>query len=164
MEENVLTAKILLTGLIAAGSAIWGWFGWLVLLWFVCMALDYATGTLAAMKRGEWSSDVAREGLWHKGGMILIVLVAALADLAISLILRSGVVVFPFDYSILLTVLVLSWYTLTELGSMLENATQLTGKAPAWLARFLKIAADTVNQAGDHVVADKEGHDDEQSS
>lgn len=160
MEENVFTAKILLTGLIAAGSAIWGWFGWLVLLWFVCMALDYATGTLAAMKRGEWSSDVAREGLWHKGGMILIVLVAALADLAISLILRSGVVKFPFDYSILLTVLVLSWYTLTELGSMLENAVVLApDKVPGWLRKLLRVAAETIDETGGKIAG---GDDDGQ--
>lgn len=160
MEENVSTAKILLTGLIAAGSAIWGWFGWLVLLWFVCMALDYATGTFAAMKRGEWSSAVAREGLWHKGGMILIVLVAALADLAISLILRSGVVVFPFDYSILLTVLVLSWYTLTELGSMLENAVVLApDKVPGWLRKLLRVAAETIDETGGKIAG---GDDDGQ--
>lgn len=157
MEENVFTAKILLTGLIAAGSAIWGWFGWLVLLWFVCMALDYATGTLAAVKRGEWSSDVAREGLWHKGGMILIVLVAALADLAISLILRSGVVKFPFDYSILLTVLVLSWYTLTELGSMLENAVVLApDKVPGWLRKLLRVAAETIDETGEKIAGEDE--------
>lgn len=149
MEDNVFTAKILLTGLIAAGSAVWGWFGWLIILWVVCMALDYLTGTLAAMKKGEWSSDRAREGLWHKGGMILIALVAALADLTISLILRSGVVKFPFDYSILLTVLVISWYTLTELGSILENAVTLApDKVPGWLRKLLRVAAETIDETG----------------
>ena len=113
------------------------------------MALDYLTGTLAAMKKGEWSSDRAREGLWHKGGMILIALVAALADLAISLILRSGVVKFPFDYSILLTVLVISWYTLTELGSILENAVTLApDKVPGWLRKLLRVAAETIDETG----------------
>lgn len=149
MEDNVLAAKVILTGIIAAGSAVWGWFGWLVILWVVCMALDYLTGTLAAMKKGEWSSDRAREGLWHKGGMILIALVAALADLTISLILRSGVVKFPFDYSILLTVLVISWYTLTELGSILENAVTLApDKVPGWLRKLLRVAAETIDETG----------------
>ena len=149
MEDNVLAAKVILTGIIAAGSAVWGWFGWLVILWVVCMGLDYLTGSLAAMKKGEWSSDKAREGLWHKGGMVLIVLVAVLTDLAISLILRSGVVKFPFDYSILLTVLVISWYTLTELGSILENAVTLApDKVPGWLRKLLRVAAETIDETG----------------
>ena len=149
MEDNVLAAKVILTGIIAAGSAVWGWFGWLVILWVICMGLDYLTGSLAAMKKGEWSSDKAREGLWHKGGMVLIVLVAVLTDLAISLILRSGVVKFPFDYSILLTVLVISWYTLTELGSILENAVTLApDKVPGWLRKLLRVAAETIDETG----------------
>lgn len=157
MEDNVLAAKVILTGIIAAGSAVWGWFGWLVILWVVCMALDYLTGTLAAMKKGEWSSDRAREGLWHKGGMILIALVAALADLTISLILRSGVVKFPFDYSILLTVLVISWYTLTELGSILENAVTLApDKVPGWLRKLLRVAAETIDETGEKIAGGKD--------
>ena len=152
------TAKVILTGLLAAGTALWGWFGWLVLLWCASMAIDYATGTLAALRRGEWSSAVAREGLWHKGGMIFVMLVAALTDLVVSLMLRAGVISLPFDHSVLLTVLVLSWYTLTELGSILENTTRLTDRVPWWLSRFLKIASDKLDDAGEHIVG--EGGDD----
>ena len=159
MEDNVFTAKLLLTGAIAAGTALWGWLGWLVILWCACMALDYLTGSLAALKRGEWSSAAAREGLWHKAGMILIVCAAALTDFAITLILRAGVAQFPFDYSVLLSVIVLAWYTLTELGSMLENAIELSPRnAPKWLARFLKVAAAKINETGEQIAG---GNDDE---
>ncbi len=160
MEDNVLAAKLALVGVLAAGTAVWGWFGWLVLLWCASMAIDYATGTLAALRRGEWSSAVAREGLWHKGGMILVVLTAALTDLAVSLLLRSGVVRFPFDSSVALTVVALSWYTLTELGSTLENAAKLTDRVPPWLRRFLKIAAETADAAGKRAAGETEGSGD----
>ena len=143
--EDLTWTHIVLAGVIAAGTAIWGWFGWLVLLWVVCMAGDYATGTLAALRHHEWSSAAAREGLWHKGGMILVVLIAALTDLAVSLLLRSGVAGFPFDHSVLLTVTALSWYTLTELGSMLENAARLTNRVPPGLRRFLRRSANAVD-------------------
>ena len=154
MDENVITMQLILAGALAAGTAIWGWFGWLVILWAASMALDYITGTLAALKAGEWSSQDAKSGLWHKGGMILVVLIAALTDLAVSLLLRSGVFDFPFDHSILLTVIAMAWYTLTELGSALENATKLTDRAPSWLAKVLKIAAKTVDSTGEQIAPD----------
>ena len=160
MEQQTITAKALLTTIIAAGSAIWGWGGWLVILWIACMALDYITGTLAAIKEHSWSSRVAREGLWHKGGMILIVLVAAMTDAAASLVMRADIAPeLPFDHSELLSVIVLSWYSLTELGSSLENATKLTDRVPKWLTRFLAIAASKVAKAGKHI-ADRAGDDD----
>lgn len=143
------TAKVILTGILAAGTALWGWFGWLVLLWALCMVLDYLSGSAAAMKKGEWSSDRAREGLWHKAGMILAVCVAALADAAIGLILRAGFLELPFDYSVLLSVIVVSWYTLTELGSIAENAVQMGAKVPGWLRRLLKVSAEAVDKTGE---------------
>lgn len=165
MQDNALTLKLLLTGAIAAGSAVWGWFGWLVVLWCATMVMDYLTGSLAAMKEGRWSSAVAREGLWHKGGMILVVLSAAMTDAALTLIIRSGVFKFPFSGSVLVTIIVLAWYTLTELGSVIENAAKLTDKVPPWLLRFLAIAAKTVDQAGETLAGDgkkKEADDDAQ--
>lgn len=158
MEDNIFAAKIALTGIVATGTALWGWFGWLALLWAASMALDYITGTLAAVKAGEWSSGEAREGLWHKGGMILVVLVAALTDLSVTLILRSGIVEFPFDHSVLVTAISLAWYTLTELGSTLENATRITNRVPRWLTRILKVAAEAVDDAGEKI-AGKETDD-----
>lgn len=163
MEDNVLAAKVILTGIIAAGSTVWGWFGWLVVLWGICMALDYLTGTLAAIKNGEWSSATAREGLWHKAGMIMIVGVAALTDCALTLVLRSGIAEFPFTHSVMLTVIVLCWYTLTELGSMLENAISLSpNNAPVWLKKFLRVAASKINDAGEKI-AREDGDDEKQS-
>lgn len=157
--NDATTAKVLLTGLLAAGTALWGWFGWLVLIWAVCMVLDYLSGSAAALKAHEWSSQRAREGLWRKCGEILIVGVAALTDVAISLILRSGIIEFPWSYSVILTIIVLAWYTLTELGSILENATRLTDKVPLWLSKFLKITADTVDEAGKKLTGGEDDDD-----
>ena len=65
MMENVTRFKAALAAVLAAMTALWGWFGWLVLAWVGCMAVDYIAGYGAAMKNGEWSSNIAREGLWH---------------------------------------------------------------------------------------------------
>ena len=149
--EETTAAKVVLTGLLAAGTALWGWFGWLVILWSGSMALDYLSGSAAAMKKGEWSSDRAREGLWHKAGTILAVSVAALADAAVGLLLRSGFVTLPFRYEVLLSVIVLAWYTLTELGSIAENAVQMGARVPGWLRRFLKVSVEAVDEAGKQI-------------
>ena len=53
------------------------------------MALDYLTGSMAAAKEGQWSSARAREGIWHKCGMIVVVLVAAGADLLLATVLAN---------------------------------------------------------------------------
>lgn len=52
MMENVTRFKAALAAVLAAMTALWGWFGWMVLAWVACMAIDYATGYGAAMKNG----------------------------------------------------------------------------------------------------------------
>ena len=89
MTERMKAAKAFLAGLAAAGTALWGWFGWLTILWIICMVLDYLSGSMAAMKARDWNSAKAREGLWHKTGMIVAVLAAGLGDIIIGTILRT---------------------------------------------------------------------------
>jgi toxin secretion/phage lysis holin len=112
------------------------------------MVLDYISGTLAARKNGEWDSARAREGLGHKGGTILVVLVAMLFDACLALVAINipGLnvtwpgVIFP---------VVLAWYLLTELGSILENSVKLGAPVPEWLTKGLKITASAISKAGE---------------
>ena len=43
-----------ITAVIAFGTALFGWVGWLIIIMLVCMVLDYLTGTFAACKDKEW--------------------------------------------------------------------------------------------------------------
>ena len=54
--EKVTEIKAAAAAGIAVLTALWGWFGWLVVLFAVCMIADYLTGSAAAMRKGEWSS------------------------------------------------------------------------------------------------------------
>lgn len=147
-----------MSGVTAYVAQVWGAIGWLLALWLICMVLDYLTGSLAALRAHQWSSDAARAGLWHKGGMITVVLVAALFDLAIISITKSAGIELPFRGVFALPV-VLSWYIITELGSTLENAVKMGAEhVPAFLTKGLKLASETVEQAGDK----KAGGGDEQ--
>ena len=156
--NNVNEFKAALAAAVAMLTALWGWFGWLVVLFVGCMAVDYLTGSAAAMRRGEWSSASARDGIWHKAGSIVVVLVAGAADLLIGTILTHipGVTL-PFEYTVLLCPLVVVWYTLTELGSIVENAVALGAPCPKWLEKILAAVKDSVDKAGDVTGGDKGG-------
>lgn len=156
--------KSLITAALAAGTAIWGWYGWMVIIWIATMILDYVTGSAAAARAHEWSSEKARDGLWHKAGMIVAVIVSVLGDLLIGLLLNGGIVTLPFRYSVLISPLVTAWYIITELGSVIENAAALGAKVPAWLARYLKITADAIDHAGDEAVGQEEKNDEDDPS
>jgi len=145
MENNniFLAAKAAIVGIFGAFGAAFGWLGWLVLAWVVCMVVDYISGSSAAMKAGQWSSAKARGGIWHKAGMIVVVVVAAVADKVLAIVL-ANIPGLPIDYTVLLLPMVLVWYILTELGSILENAAAMGAPVPQFLVRVLASAKDTV--------------------
>ena len=151
--EHVNAWKAAVTAVLGALTALWGWMGWLVIGWIGLMLLDYLTGSAAALKQGEWSSKVAREGIWHKLGMIVVVVVAVGADLLISLMLSQlPIVELPIAYTGLICPLVLVWYCLTELGSIAENAIAMGAAVPSWLTKILAVGKGAVDKAGDSAV------------
>lgn len=147
MKENLTATKGAITALVTALAAILGWQGILVILWVAAMALDYLSGTAAACKKGDWASARAREGLWHKGGMLLVVLTAALTDVAVAM--AAANLGLGARWSGLVLPLVLAWYILTELGSVLENAVKLGARVPAWLIGILRAGQKALEDAGE---------------
>ena len=148
MDNNniFLAVKAAIVGIFGAFGAAFGWLGWLVLAWVVCMVVDYISGSSAAMKTGQWSSAKARGGIWHKAGMIVVVVVAAVADKVLAIVL-ANIPGLPIDYTVLLLPMVLVWYILTELGSILENAAAMGAPVPEFLIRILAAAKDKVEAA-----------------
>ena len=152
MMERVHAFKAAVTALAGCLTALWGWMGWLVVGWAALMGLDYLTGTGAAMKEGNWSSKAAREGIWHKAGMVVVIIVAAGADLLMAHVLRYlPVVELPIAYTGLICPLVLVWYCLTELGSIGENAIAMGASVPAWLPNILAVGRGAVDAVGEHI-------------
>ena len=91
MEKRNLfvSGKAVVAAVCGAFTAAFGWLGWLVVAWAACMALDWVSGSAAAASRGAWSSAAARAGIWHKAGMVVVVLVCALTD-AVANLIREG--------------------------------------------------------------------------
>lgn len=152
-NENIFLA---IKGAIAAVagmySAAFGVVGCLALVWVACMAVDYISGSAAACKNGEWSSKVAREGIYHKGGMLLVVVVAAITDAAVHMAVES-IPSIGINYSAVILPVVLVWYIFTELGSIVENAAAMGANVPEKLVKLLAAGKAAVeSESADTVV------------
>ena len=149
MEHTLNKIKAGVAGVCGAVTAVFGWLGWLVIGWTACMALDYLTGSMAAAKAGDWSSGKAREGIWHKCGMIAVVAVAAAADGLFGTVVNNlpGLAL-PFSYGALVCPLVLCWYIVTELGSICENAQAMGAVLPPFLQKLLAAVKEGTEKAG----------------
>ncbi|MEA4933699.1 MAG: phage holin family protein [Lawsonibacter sp.] len=53
--DHVNRIKAAIAAAAGALTGLWGWMGWLVVGWVVCMVLDYITGSAAAGKAGPLS-------------------------------------------------------------------------------------------------------------
>lgn len=146
MEKRNLfvSGKAVVAAVCGAFTAAFGWLGWLVVAWAACMALDWVSGSAAAASRGAWSSAAARAGIWHKAGMVVVVLVCALTD-AVLAVAVSNLPGLGLEVNGVVLPVVLVWYIFTELGSIAENAAEMGANVPEWLLKLLaagKSAAD----------------------
>lgn len=158
MDSKVTELKAAFAAAMGLLTGLWGWMGWLVVGWVAAMVLDYVTGSVAACHDGDWSSAKARDGIWHKMGMIVVVIVAAGADLLISLVLAElPVLDLPVAYTGLVCPVVLVWYIVTELGSITENAAAMGAPVPKWLVKLLAAGKKAVDQTGDGLTKEVNG-------
>lgn len=164
MESDLAYIKICLVGVLGTLTALWGWFGWLVLIWAALMLADWLIGSAVAAKDGKWSSAKMRAGAWHKGGMILIVCVALVADWLIGTLLGNlPMVELPFTYSVLLGPLVIVWYVIGELGSLAEHGVAMGAPVPPWLVKILDMSKEAIDGAGEALTGESAESDKEQT-
>ena len=150
MNEKIDGMKMAIAACVGLLTGLWGWLGWLVLGWILCMVLDWLSGYAAAMHNGELSSTKARKGVVHKFGMVLVVVVAAGTDLLLSIVLSNlPLLALPVEYPGLICPMVLVWYIVGELVSITENAVHMDAPVPPWLVRLLAISKGVVDQAGE---------------
>lgn len=140
MDNNniFLVIKAAVVAVMGAYGAAFGWLGWLILAWLVCMAVDWITGSAAAASKGQWSSDTAYAGVWHKAGMIVVVIVACMADSVVQVIIGK-IPGLDLRFSAFVLPIVLVWYIFTELGSIAENATKMGAPVPSGLVNLLAV-------------------------
>lgn len=156
MTEKINGFKAAVAAVVAALTALWGWYGWFICILALCMLLDYITGSAAGMKAGEWSSKTARTGLWHKLAILVAVLVAAILDTVVGMIVNNiPSITLPFEYTVIFGPLVVAWYILTELGSIIENAGKMGAPIPPWLRKAVSALKSGVDKTGDKLGGDE---------
>lgn len=91
----------------------------------VCMALDYITGVLSAIREKKLSSSVGFWGLLRKGVIFLVVMLAAQLDVALGqeAVCRTAAILF---------------YIANEAVSMTENAAKLGVPVPGKILDVLE--------------------------
>lgn len=159
--DKATEIKAAITAVITFFSSLWGGLGWAVIIMISCLFLDYITGSWAARSRGEWSSDIARQGLWHKLGEIVALAAAAFCDTGVKVVLESTAapILGAIQYDGYITMVVCIWYIFTELGSIIENAGKLGAPIPKWLAKGIaqlkgkvdNAAPNNINQTDDKI-------------
>ena len=89
---------------------------------------DLITGLLAALKNKQFKSSVMREGLFHKAGEIATLGLAIMCDKFSPFVHIE----LPVD----LVVVVASYLSLMEIGSIIENIRKLSPAAADILGKF----------------------------
>lgn len=152
--DRVNAFKAGLTALVTCLSALWGVTGWMVLAWVVLMVIDWITGSAYAFSSGNWSSSVARQGCWHKGGSMAAVAVAGIMDCALRVASEQAGI--GFHYTLILVPITLTWYILTEAGSIIENVGNMGAPLPPFLVKAIQILK---NKAEIDIEEEKESDD-----
>lgn len=79
----------------------------------VFILLDYVTGLMKAVMHKDISSEKMRLGLWHKSGLILVMLLAEIVERAQAFI--------DMGFTLPLIVPAAVYISVTEISSILEN-------------------------------------------
>lgn len=157
--------KTIKATIIGAFSALTAWLGVLaipVYLLVGCNIIDYFTGMMASVARGEKiNSDVGIRGITKKVGQWLLVVIGYIVDVMIE---YAGHAISPdFTIPIIVSVCVASWLVFNEVISILENLNTIGVPLPKFLVKIVSFFKKKVEDIGDAAVptegdAHEEGH------
>ena len=152
MEKSIKVA------IVGAFSALTAWLGVLaipVYLLVGCNIIDYFTGMMASVARGEKiNSDVGIRGITKKVGQWLLVVIGYIVDVMIE---YAGHAISPdFTIPIIVSVCVASWLVFNEVISILENLNTIGVPLPKFLVKIVTFFKNKVEDIGDAAVPGEE--------
>lgn len=156
MEKSIKAA------IVGAFSALTAWLGVLaipVYLLVGCNIIDYFTGMMASVARGEKiNSDVGIRGITKKVGQWLLVVIGYIVDVMIE---YAGHAISPdFTIPIIVSVCVASWLVFNEVISILENLNTIGVPLPKFLVKIVSFFKKKVEDIGEAAVpGEEEAHE-----
>ena len=157
--------KPIKAAIIGAFSALTAWLGVLaipVYLLVSCNIIDYFTGMMAALARGEKiNSDVGIRGITKKVGQWLLVVIGYVVDVMIEY--AGHAISEEFTIPIIVSVCVASWLVFNEVISILENLNEMGVPIPKFLVNIVNFFSKKVEDIGEAAVPE-EGSDNEKGN
>ena len=126
MEHHIVSIKAAVAAITGALTGLWGWMGWLVVGWIICMVLDYITGIMCTVADKKLSSAVGFKGICRK---VLIFALVGIGHLLDTQVIGTG--------SVLQTAIIF-FYLSNEGLSLVENAAYLGLPIPVKLKAILE--------------------------
>ena len=159
MEKSIKVA------IVGAFSALTAWLGVLaipVYLLVACNIIDYLTGIMAALSRGEKiSSEIGFRGIAKKVGQWLLVVIGYIVDVMIEY--AGHAISEEFTIPIIVSVCVASWLVFNEVISILENLNEIGVPIPKFLVKIVNFFSKKVEDIGEAAVPE-EGSDNEKGN
>ena len=110
--------------------------------------IDYVTGILAAVYRGERvSSDIGFHGIAKKVCMWLLVLVGYILDYL--LVTMGHTMHVEIGVKCIVSIAVVFWLIANEIISILENINDIGTPLPAFLMKLVRYVKETVEEQAD---------------
>lgn len=135
--------------------SLWERLGCIIILYFGCLASNYLSGVLVAIKAKRWRPGKNLEGIWKIVGSLFAVMVGGTLDLLIEFM---NVHFDPVNISIgnipMFCCLVLVWCIAFELGSIIKNARKLGHAMPRFLEYGIEKLRKTIEEPPKGAVKD----------
>lgn len=123
-----------------------------VLLFLGAMMVgDYISGMLASKKEAldhpedlslGWNSKKGAKGIIKKVGYLCVIAVAMVVDYIIANV--AGSFGYEMPVKAVFGLMVVVWYLLNEMLSIIENAGRMGAPVPEWLERYIAVLKDKV--------------------
>ena len=155
MKETVYTIAGLITAAVTYVAGKLGILVPLIMLLVGMMAVDYITGMMAARKEAVehpedpnygWSSRVGFLGILKKVGIIAVIAVAMSLDYLIAV--AAGQLGMSPPKMAIFGLLVVVWFLLNEMLSIIENAGRMGANVPDWLTTSIAVLKRKIDDQG----------------
>lgn len=147
MEHKIDIIKKTIIGIFAAISATLGWIGWLVILCFSSMTIEFITKIVVDINKHKCKFGRIRKEIFKKLGSIFIILLSVLIDWLFFITISYIDLFESISYTGFVFPLVLIWYTLAEIGAIVKHTKEMGTSIPSPLIKYLAVFNDILTKS-----------------